>query len=181
MASRVRFACVEIRQATRDDLKEIIDIERASFEHEAYSKDLLALFLRDKAFITLVATDGVKLLAYATTLGEDGGSGMRIVSIAVLPERRGQGAALTLMKNAEAIAIEKGAERMSLEVGVTNVPAINLYLKLGFSIKGTIPDYYGEGKDALYMEKHLPPVKSKAEVEVSRPKPGRLVERVKGH
>jgi ribosomal protein S18 acetylase RimI-like enzyme len=156
MASRMRFPCVEIRRATRDDLKEIIRIERASFEHEAYSKDLLALFLRDKAFITLVATDEGEVLAYATTLGEDGGTGVRIVSIAVLPDRRGQGVAMSLMQDSEAMAIKKGARRMSLEVGVANVPAINLYLKLGFSIKGTINDYYGEGRDALYMEKPIP-------------------------
>lgn len=162
MTCGVRFQLVEIRSAGPNDLKDINKIERASFAYEAYSQALLAYFLRDEAFVTLVAIEGAEVIAYATIMEEDGGSGMRIVSIAVLPQRRDQGIARSIMQRIEGIAIEKGAKGLSLEVGLTNVPAINLYLRLGFSIKGKIADYYGEGKDALYMEKMLPSAQRRA-------------------
>jgi len=37
---------------------------------------------------------------------------------------------------------------------VTNVPAVNLYLKEGYQIRGTIADYT-QGEHAFYMEKKL--------------------------
>lgn len=154
MPRLTRFRGVDIRVAVPQDLQEIIRIERASFEHEAYSKALLDAFLQEDAFLTLVAEDDA-IIAYATMYHEKKEGGVRVVSIAVLPEERNQGIAKQLMRWIERAALERGARRMSLEVGATNVAAINLYLKDGFVIKGTIPDYYGKGKDALYMEKPL--------------------------
>jgi len=162
MTSWMRFQDVEMRRALPGDLKDIIKIERCSFDHEAFSETLLASFLKDRCFLTLLVIDGVESIAYATILKEEAAASIRIVSLAVVPQSRNRGVALSLMRRIEAIADELGSRRMNLEVGVANIPAINLYLKLGFVIKGSIADYYGEGRDALYMERPLPPVSGKA-------------------
>jgi len=147
---------VEIRAANPKDLKEIEGIEKASFNKDAYHRELLEAFLKEPRFLTLVAeSDGV-LVAYGT-LFEEEGSSTRLVTIAVRPVERNQGLAKKLMRRLEDIALEKGSKRMTLEVGVTNVAAVNLYLGFGFRIRGTIPDYYGKQKDAFYMEKGLRP------------------------
>jgi ribosomal protein S18 acetylase RimI-like enzyme len=88
---------VDIRVAVPQDLQEIIRIERASFEHEAYSKALLDAFLQEDAFLTLVAEDDA-IIAYATMYHEKKEGGVRVVSIAVLPEERNQGIAKRLMR-----------------------------------------------------------------------------------
>lgn len=138
------------------DLEAITRIEKSSFDREAYSEALLEAFLGEREFTTLVAEEDGTALAYATMFAAEGGEEARVVSIAVLPAQRSHGLAQLLMGELEAAARKGGRRRMTLEVGVTNVAAINLYLKLGFRIRGTIPDYYGKGRDALYMEKPLP-------------------------
>ena len=78
-----------------------------------------------------------------------------IVSLAVVPDYRGRGFAKGLLRALEKHARENGASKLALEVGVVNVPALNLYLHDGFRLVGTVADYYGKGKDAFYLEKRL--------------------------
>jgi len=47
------------------------------------------------------------------------------------------------------------AKQCFLEVRVTNMPAINLYRKLGFQITKTIKSYYMDGEDAYVMSREL--------------------------
>jgi ribosomal protein S18 acetylase RimI-like enzyme len=44
---------------------------------------------------------------------------------------------------------------MVLQVAVTNVAALNLYLHQGYVLQGVIGSYYGPGKDAYFMDKVL--------------------------
>ena len=41
---------------------------------------------------------------------------------------------------------EFGFKTLSLHVSTTNIPAFNLYKKIGFKIKGYIPNYYIDEK-----------------------------------
>ena len=47
----------------------------------------------------------------------------------------------------------KGCIVTTLEVRVSNTPAINLYKKLGFIVVTTKKQYYSDGEDAYYMVK----------------------------
>lgn len=79
----------------------------------------------------------------------------QILDIAVTPDQRGKGVAVALMESAIALALEKGAEVLALEVRSTNASAIALYERFGFSRCGVRPGYYEGIDDALLMEKHL--------------------------
>jgi len=59
------------------------------------------------------------------------------------------------MEQAFTIAREQDAEVMALEVRVSNVAAITLYERLGFSRTGTRRGYYDGTEDAVLMEKSL--------------------------
>jgi len=90
---------------------------------------------------------------------ETGGIGIikkgHIVSLAVLPEyrRMGVGEALTL-KAIDAMS-DYGAKECFLEVRVSNLPAINLYEKLGLRTVKKCLGYYSDGESALVMARKL--------------------------
>jgi [ribosomal protein S18]-alanine N-acetyltransferase len=144
---------MHIREATQGDLDELMRIENESFQAERFSRNLLELFITEEDFDTLVCDDGT-VVGYATAFTEPGVRS-RVLSLAVDEKNRGKGIGRRLMQDLEHRAKEKGANLVTLEVRVTNVPAVNLYLAGGYRIKGTIPDYYGKGEDAFYMEKKL--------------------------
>lgn len=75
-----------------------------------------------------------------------------IVNIVVNPSFRRRGIASILMKNI--LNIYPNCEQLFLEVRVDNLPAINLYNKLGFREINRRKNYYGD-VDALVMERNI--------------------------
>ena len=82
-----------------------------------------------------------------------------IIDLGVVPEARREGLARALLKTGEALAAERGAARLFLEVAVDNAPARALYLGLGYAEIGSRKAYYhrpdGSRVDALIMGKDL--------------------------
>ncbi len=75
-----------------------------------------------------------------------------ITTIAVAPSHRGQGIGELLLNGLIDQAIDIKAERLTLEVRISNESAQRLYLKYGFHPSGTRPRYYTDnGEDALIM------------------------------
>ena len=79
----------------------------------------------------------------------------QIFDIAVAPEQRGKGIARQLMDHTAAVALEKGAELLVLEVHSSNISAITLYERCGFVRTGIRSKYYEGKDDAVLMEKML--------------------------
>lgn len=75
-----------------------------------------------------------------------------IVNIVVNPSFRRRGIASILMENI--LNIYPNCEQLFLEVRVDNLPAINLYNKLGFRKISRRKNYYGD-VDALVMERNI--------------------------
>uniref|UniRef100_UPI0040570DE0 ribosomal protein S18-alanine N-acetyltransferase n=1 Tax=Agathobacter sp. TaxID=2021311 RepID=UPI0040570DE0 len=65
-----------------------------------------------------------------------------ITNVAVSPCHRGKGVGMILLQKAKEAAKEQGAERILLEVRVSNRPAISLYEKSGFSRIGIRKNFY---------------------------------------
>lgn len=75
-----------------------------------------------------------------------------VTNVAVRADYRGQGLGELLMTELQHKAVAFGADRMTLEVRVTNTVAQNLYRKLGFEPSGLRPGYYSDNnEDALIM------------------------------
>lgn len=77
-----------------------------------------------------------------------------VTNIAVDPQRRRQGIARHLLGHLAGIAIERGAEAMTLEVRVSNEAALGLYREFGFAPAGVRQRYYENSEDALVMWAH---------------------------
>lgn len=145
---------MHIRRAAPEDLDDLMRIEDESFQDERFSRDLLEMFVNEDDFETLVCEVGGTVAGYATAYIEPGVM-TRVLSLAVDYEHRGMGIGRQLMRQVEFQGKDSGSAVITLEVRVSNVPAVNLYLKEGYQIRGTIDDYYGKGEDAFYMEKKL--------------------------
>jgi ribosomal-protein-alanine N-acetyltransferase len=75
-----------------------------------------------------------------------------ISTIATHPDWRRRGIGELLMVAMIEAAVEAGAERITLEVRVSNVGAQRLYRKYGFEVTGVRKKYYSDnGEDALIM------------------------------
>ncbi len=67
-----------------------------------------------------------------------------ILTIAVRPENRRSGLGYGLVAAAQEECRTQGIQQFFLEVAEANQPALALYRKLGFSLAGKRPNYYGD-------------------------------------
>jgi ribosomal-protein-alanine N-acetyltransferase len=79
-----------------------------------------------------------------------------VISIAVLPQHQREGIGYELMREAMQSMVNYKAKECYLEVREGNMPAVNLYKKMGFEIVRTIRNYYADGEDAHVMARKLP-------------------------
>ena len=95
-----------------------------------------------------------RVIAFATVFfaPEEG----QIVNVATHPDSRRRGAGHKLMDAIEADARARGFTLLSLEVRVSNEPAIRLYEAHGFTKEGVRKGFYtAPREDAFVMLKHL--------------------------
>ena len=141
-----------IREWTKEDIPVIADMERRCF-HDAWTEEMLSDTLRYPIYNCFLAEEGGQVCGYCCLilLFEDA----ELANIAVAPTHRGQGVGKLLMEKMHDYARTFGAERMLLEVRVSNQSAIGLYEKYGYERYGLRENYYADGEDAYLMQKSL--------------------------
>ncbi len=132
------------------DLDDVMEIERASFSLP-WSRWMFERELMNQTHSRfLVARFGDEIAGYIgfwMVLEE-----VHIVTIAVRSDYRRRGIGSILMLEALNAAVSLGAERATLEVRVTNLPAQELYKKLGFITVAIRKRFYSDtGEDAYVM------------------------------
>jgi ribosomal-protein-alanine N-acetyltransferase len=147
---------VNIRKASENDLAEIVEIERLSFENP-WSRDSFVRELSLPFSRTSVATraNGVTetILGYLCRwLVADE---CHILNVAVRPLARRCGIGERLMRHAICEAKHEKARFVTLEVRRSNLAARSLYRKLSFEERRLRRNYYGSGDDAIVMELRL--------------------------
>jgi ribosomal-protein-alanine N-acetyltransferase len=74
-----------------------------------------------------------------------------ITTIALRAKRRGQGLGELLLASLMEMAFDVRAQRVTLEVRVSNEAAQRLYRKYGFSVEGTRARYYSDNNEDAYI------------------------------
>jgi ribosomal-protein-alanine N-acetyltransferase len=140
---------IHIRPMIEADLAAVLAIEQASFPSPWKRDHFLHEISAPYSFPFVAESNGI-LAGYAclTSLFEEA----QILNIAVDPALRGRGIARMLLERAFALAREKGAEVMELEVRTSNAAAITLYEQCGFVRSGIRSKYYEGVDDAVLME-----------------------------
>lgn len=138
---------LEVRRLTYSDLPAVLSVERRSFP-TPWSLAMFVLELSKPSGICLAASAGDELLGYLVCSRYD--QAWHLMNVAVAPERRRSGVARRLIGQ---LLDEAGRELpFTLEVRVSNLPAISMYEQLGFRSAGVRPRYYQDnGEDALIM------------------------------
>lgn len=139
------------RKMVEEDIDQVDLLEHTSFSQPWPRHALLEIITKDEMDY-YVATDSVtgKILggcAMFLVLGEGD-----ISNVAVFPEYRNQGIATGLLQYAIEDGRNRGLTEFTLEVRVSNAPAIHAYEKIGFISEGIRPNFYSQPKeDAMVM------------------------------
>lgn len=143
-----------IRKAKISDLEAIKEIEDESFINPFTKEDLLYEISQNPVSNFLVLEkDGlvVGFIDYWVTFDS-----ATIDQIAVKKSERNQGFAKILLEKSINDIKELGeVSFFTLEVRVSNEPAINLYKSFDFQKVTVKEKYYDDGEDAIYMIKGL--------------------------
>jgi ribosomal-protein-alanine N-acetyltransferase len=141
---------VGFRPMELTDLPQIEQVENRSFSspwpRQAFYNELV---FNQFAHYTVVTVDDqvVGYCGFWLILDE-----AHITNIAIHPDYRGQGLGEATLVYVMDLARKLGAEKMTLEVRVSNVIAQSLYEKLGFVRSGLRKEYYTDNKeDAVIM------------------------------
>lgn len=140
---------VEIAPATAADLDAIDEISRHSFRTPWPRQTFADELTRDHARLELArrGRDVVGYVNYWLVSDE-----VHLLAIATHPDARGGGVGAALMAHLVAVARERAARLVTLEVRAGNQPARRLYARFGFAMMATRRAYYGDdGEDAVVM------------------------------
>ena len=138
-----------VRRLRLPELDAILYVERACFGEDAYDRNLFAKYLAMEGVLFLVAERAAKISGYC--LAVQAGDRAEIVSIAVAPRARRQGAAQMLLASTLRRLKRRGVVRVSLTVKAGNHAARALYERHGFIKVRTVRAYYEDGADGLRM------------------------------
>lgn len=139
-----------IKVMTVADVPRIVEIESASFETTAWSKETFIKELTGNKFAHYytLALENYIVGYFGMWIVEDHA---QITTIAVDGNYRGKKFGAFLLEFALTLAASYHVDVVSLEVRVDNEPAIRLYESFGFNYGGIRKDYYGPGMDANVM------------------------------
>ena len=142
-----------IRQLVYADLPQVVAIERRAFP-TPWSLAMFVLELSKPSGICLAAIEGRRLLGYVVCSRYD--TVWHVMNVAVDPRRWRRGIGTALLEELFARA-DAPHEQYTLEVRVSNAPAIQLYERFGFRAAGRRRAYYRDNReDALIMWRTLP-------------------------
>ncbi len=144
-----------IRFAAEKDLDSLFGLEQICYKEETFHRKQLKYLLSKARSIVLVAEIGGNIVGSIIILLRERILNARIYSLNVHPEYRGRGIAGSLMDTALDTMEEKGYDNVTLEVGINNRIAQNLYRSKDFIVDKKISNYYKNGDDALHLIRKL--------------------------
>lgn len=134
-----------IRQMEAIDLDPVMRIEEDSFSSPWSRKSMEQELANDQAHYFVACTEKGEVAGYAGfwQVMDEG----HIMNIAVRKDRREKGIGQSLMEAMLSFGDGLGILYWTLEVRVSNLPAVRLYEKIGFTSAGIRPGYYSHPRE----------------------------------
>lgn len=149
LAGKILNADIVIKKADASCAAGIAAVEKEALGNEAWTERGIAETINANGIYFAAESDGKTVAAAGMTVAADE---CYITNISVLSAYRRRGFASALLGKLIDTCKENGAAFLSLEVRKSNCPAIKLYEKYGFTVRGTRPGFYRDPKeDALIM------------------------------
>ena len=144
-----------VRTATVKDLDALVRLEKIGFTSDQFDRDqILYLLSEANASAFIVEQDGQVSGAAIMAWRKNAAIG-RLYSIVIDPVFQGRGLGSKLLQICEDAAVERGCDRVGLEVRVDNERAIAMYERHGYAVTEPLPEYYADGSPGLRMVKPL--------------------------
>ncbi len=142
-----------VRKCRYEDILAVAELEKECFRGENWSFGTLASAFGNPAYCMLVAEEDGEIIGYGCTCTSCESCDLENMLVAEGYRRCGIGSAVLsgLIDDAQS----RGAEKMFLEVRVSNSAALKLYLSFGFNGVYARTRYYSDGEDCLVMSKAL--------------------------
>jgi len=144
---------IDIRPMKLNDIAQVFEIEKNTFSLP-WSVNSFKDACQKQENIYLVADIKGEIAGYCglwTVTGEG-----NITNMAVAQKYRKNGIAFRLMREMERIALEKSTTIFFLEVRASNIAAIKLYQKMGYSNIGIRKNFYEKPlENAIIMSKKI--------------------------
>ena len=147
---------IEYRLATIKDFDAVQEIENECFKEPYSTQELKYEFEENPVNKIIVAEKDGKVVGFIDFLVTFNSA--TIMQVAVTKDFRGRGIATQLLAEMEKSfpeQLDDLVENITLEVRVSNQPAVNLYTKNGYKIVVVKSHYYKDGENAIYMIKRL--------------------------
>ncbi|MBQ3150245.1 MAG: ribosomal protein S18-alanine N-acetyltransferase [Clostridia bacterium] len=144
---------IKVIDMTAEHTDALYLLETICFSHPWTRQDFMEELDNENAhFLTAICPDGIcGYIGVQEICGEG-----YITNVAVFPEFRRCGVAAKLISKALDNAKQRDCEFLSLEVRKSNIPAINLYKKLGFTVNGERKNFYRDpDENAILMINNL--------------------------
>ena len=158
--SKAVESTVEYRLFEPEDFTALYVIEEVCFQPpHRFSRAYMRQLIGQTDAATWIAEEHEKMVGFCLvewTRKEDSVLAY-VQTLEVLPESRGQGVGIELLRHVESSAHEAGARFIWLHVDAENVNAIRVYEKNAYQVQGREEDYYGPGRAALAYAKVLAP------------------------
>ncbi|EHJ07203.1 ribosomal protein S18-alanine N-acetyltransferase [Staphylococcus simiae] len=142
-------AQLNIRVMSKDDVPQVFDIERHSFNDSSWTVDAFYHEIEQntfaKYFVIEYQSQIIGYLGLWIVIDQ-----AQITTVAIDHRYRGFGLGQMLLEYGKNYASHT-CDVMSLEVRVDNYVAQHVYENLGFQYGGKRKNYYGEGEDAMVM------------------------------
>ena len=142
---------IRLEKMTAAHVSQVAELEKICFS-DPWSEKSVATELTNPLSLWVVALDEEQVAGYVGSQSVEGEADM--MNVAVHPNYRRRGIAGELVTHLIAQLAENNVHSLALEVRASNLPAISLYEKLGFTQVGCRPNYYRNPKeDALILKK----------------------------
>jgi ribosomal-protein-alanine N-acetyltransferase len=137
------------RRANSKDIVDIFYVESRCFKSPWSMESIREDISENERALYVVAAEGGRIIGFCAmhSVFDEG----HIMNVAVLEEYRGKRIGEKLLKKMFELAPPE-VENYTLEVRVSNAPAIKLYTRMGFRSFGLRPGYYADtGESAMIM------------------------------
>ncbi|HOO23306.1 MAG TPA: ribosomal protein S18-alanine N-acetyltransferase [Clostridia bacterium] len=138
----------EFEKLTYENVKEVADLEKECFGHEAWSENLFMDEIPQENKHYIVVREDGEVVAYGgfSQILDEG----HIMNIAVKQSFRRCGLGSIVIEKIVEKAKELNINSITLEVREGNTPARNLYEKHSFKLAGIRKEYYGRENACIY-------------------------------
>ncbi|MGN0813894.1 MAG: ribosomal protein S18-alanine N-acetyltransferase [Candidatus Coproplasma sp.] len=142
-----------VREWRFADILPVSHLEEECFATDRWSYRTFSSCFENPSFYGVVAEENGEIIGFGGITVAADSCDLENIFVSEPYRRCGTGAAV--LKNLFDAASQRGAEKMFLEVRVSNSAAMAMYLKLGFCGSYARTRYYSDGEDCLVMIKEL--------------------------